>query len=335
VAAGDLSKPLAPEALDAALRLALCHKELKEATESKALLEKLAQQKLEGVAAFEVPFQMGNFFFEAGDSAAAISNYEKALAAAATLKDLPAANRSAVNLNLAWALKRSGTNDKAEKAFAEVVKADPKGPYAAEALFERGRLLDELGKMDDAQAAWKAVLEANADSPYAEKALVARSQALAKSAKFNDAAAGFEQYLQKYPKGAAAREAWCGLAECRLHSANSPGAAEAFNKALGEKGIDADLDDVAERALLGLAEIGLKKGDPLNSKKMVLRILTEREKSPWRDAAYFTAAQSSEQLQEPEKAIGYYRKMLSEFPKSTYAEAAGERLKALGAPKTE
>jgi TolA-binding protein len=334
-AAGDLSKPLTPESLDAALRLALCHKELKETAEAKALLEKLSAQKLEGVAAFEVPFQIANSMFEAGDNTAAISNYEKALAATANLKDLPVAAKSAANLNLAWALKRLGAPDKAEKAFAEVVKLDPAGPYAVEALYERGRLLDEMGKLEDAQAVWKEVLDKKADGPFAEKALMARSQALAKSAKFADAAASFEDYLKKFPTGPAAREAWCGLAECRLHTANSAGAAEAFNKALGEKGIDADLDDIAERALLGLADIGLKKGDPLSAKKMVLRILTEREKSPWRDAAYFTAAQSSEQLQEPEKAIGYYRKMLAEYPKSTYAEAAGDRLKALGAPAKE
>jgi len=334
-AAGDLTKPLTPESLDAALRLALCYKELKEAAEAKSLLEKLATQKLDGVAGFEVPFQIANFMFEAGDNPSAIANYEKALAAAANLKDLPVAARSAANLNLAWALKRLGAPDKAEKAFAEVVKLDPSGQYATEALYERGRLLDELGKLDEAQATWKEVLDKKADGPFAEKALMARSQALAKSAKFADAATGFEDYLKKFPAGATAREAWCGLAECRLHTANSAGAAEAFNKALGDKGLDADLDDIAERALLGLADIGLKKGDPLNAKKMVLRILTEREKSPWRDAAYFTAGQSSEQLQEPEKAIGYYRKMLAEFPKSSFAEAAGDRLKALGAPKTE
>ncbi|HEY3319941.1 MAG TPA: tetratricopeptide repeat protein [Planctomycetota bacterium] len=341
-AAGKLEPPLTPEMIDAALRLALCHKELKETAEAKALLEKLSQQQLEGVARFEVPFQIGNFLFEAGDNTAAIASYEKALAAP-NIKDLPANARAAANLNLAWALKRTSANEKAAAAFGEVVKAEPDGAYAAEALFERGRLLDEAGKGEDAVAAWKEILDRKADSPFAEKAMLARSQSLAKSAKFADAATGFESYIQKYGTPpvagkdvpAAVRDAWCGLAECRLRTAGAKAAREAFTKALGEKGLDTDLDDTAERALLGLAEICIKEGDPLAAKKMALRILTDRPNSPWRDAAYFAAGQSSEQLAEPEKAIGYYRKMLAEFPKSTHADAAGERLKALGAPKNE
>jgi len=322
-----------PEATDAALRLALCHKELKETAEAKAVLEKLAQQKLEGVAAFEVPFQLGNLAFEASDHAAAVTLYERALAAAAALKDLPVAARSAASLNLAWSLRRTNELEKATKAFAEVVKCDPDGPYAAEALFERGRALDELNKPTEAIEAWKEILDRKPDSPQAEKALFLRSQALAKTGHSADALAGFEAYLKKYPAGPAAREVFSGLAECHLQAGNADGARDAFTKALGAKGLDADLDDVAERALLGLSELSLKQGDALAGKKLALRILTERPASAWRDQAYFLAGQCSEKLNEPEKAIGYYRKLLSEVPKSTHADAVSERLKALGAPK--
>jgi len=95
--------------------------------------------------------------------------------------------------------------------------------------------------------------------------------------------------------------------------------------------VDAELDDIAERALLGLSELSLKQGDGLAGKKLALRILTENPASPWRDASLLLAGQCSEQLGEPEKAIGYYRKLLADFPKSLHASTAGERLKALGA----
>ena len=235
-------------------------------------------------------------------------------------------------LNLAWAYKRSGSNEKAEKAFADVVTADPEGAYAAEALYERGRSLDESGKVEESRKVWQELIDRKAGSPFTEKALLARSQSLAKSAKFADAAKGFESYVQKFPKSAALREAWLGLAESHLNAANSPGAKDAFTQVLGDKGHDADLDELSERALLGLAEIALKQGESLPAKKMALRILTERAISPWRDAAFFTAGQSSEQLAEPQKAIGYYRKLLAEHPKSTHMDAATARLKALGAP---
>lgn len=321
------------EALDALLRQALCHKELKETAEAKALFGKLAQQKLEGVAAFEAPFQLGNLAFEAADHAAAVKSYETALAAAANLKDLPVAARSAASLNLAWSLKRLNQAEKAAQAFGQVLACDPDGPYTAEALYERGRLLDELNQPAEAVKAWQEVVSRRADSAQAEKALFLFSQNLAKRGRFADALAGFESYLKKHPAGPSAREALCGLAECRMQAGNADAAREAFSKVLGEKGGDADLDDVAERAVLGLSELRLKQGEALAGKKLALRILTERTASPWRDQAYFLAGQCSEQLGEPEKAIGYYRRLLAEQAKSTHAEAAQERLKALGAPK--
>ena len=331
--AATQAQPPNAEALDAMLRLALCHKELKETAEAKALFDKLSQQKLEGVAAFEVPFQLGNIAFEASDHAAAIAQYERALAAAAGLKDLPVAARSAANLNLAWSLKRSNLAEKAANAFAEVLKCDPEGPYVAEALYERGRLLEELNKLDEALQAWKETIERRPDSPQAEKALFLTSQSLAKRGRPADALAGFENYIKKYPAGPSLREAYCGLGECSMQAGNAKGARDAFNKVLGEKGQDAELDDVAERAVLGLSELSLKQDDAMAGKKLALRVLTERTASAWRDQAYFIAGQCSEKSGEPEKAIGYYRKLLAEHPKSTHAEAAQERLKALGAPK--
>lgn len=332
LAAGNADQK-SPESIDAALRMALCHKELKETAQAKTILEQLLLNKLEGIAAFEVPFQLGNIAFEAGDFAAARSHYERALGAAASVKDLPLAARSAANLNLAWSLRRLNDLQKAEQAFAEVVKADPSGNFAAEALYERGRLLDELNKLDDALLCWKELLEKKPDSPQAEKALFLRSQKLAKAGRFPDAMAGFEEYLKKHAAGPSAREAHCGLAESRMQAGNAAGARESFMKALGDKGADAELDDVAERALLGLAELSLKQGDGLAGKKLALRILTESTNSAWRDAAFYLAGQCSEQLGEPEKAIGYYRKLLADYPKSLHATSASERLKALGAPQ--
>jgi len=326
-------QPSTPEALDAMLHLALCRKELKETVEAKSLLDKLAQQKLEGVAAFEVPFQLGNIAFDAADNAAAIAQYERALAAAANLKDLPVSARNAANLNLAWSLRRANQAEKSANAFAEVLKCDPEGPYAAEALYERGRLLDELNKPEEAVQAWQETTARKPDSPQAEKALFQLSQNLAKHGRFADALAGFESYVKKYPAGTSVREAYCGLGECAMQAANAKGALEAFNKVLGEKGQDADLDEVVERAILGLSELSLKQGDALAGKKLALRVLIERPASAWRDQAYFLAGKCSEKLGEPEKAIGYYRKLLAGLPKSAHAEEAQERLKALGAPK--
>ena len=317
------------EALDAALHLVIIHRELKETPQAKALLEKMLNEKLEGIAAFEVPFQLGNIVFEASDNAGAVKLYERALA---NIKDVPLASLSAARLNLAWALRRDKANDKAEKAFAEVVKGEPTGALAAEALFERGRVLTELGKGADAQAPWKEILEHFADSPYAEKALFLLGQAQAQAGQFKEAAQSFLTHAEKYPN-VNLRETLCGVGESQLHLNEMDKAREAFEKVLGPKGIEADLEDVNERALLGLADIALKAGDAAGAKKRVLRILTENPGSTWADAAYFISGQSSEVLKEPEKAIGYYRKLLTERPTSIHRAAAEERLRTLGAPQ--
>ena len=335
---GSLEEPLAPDTVEAALYLALCHKELKETAEAKALLEKLLSHKLAGASSFQVPFQLGNLAFDAADYPAAAANYEKALAAAAAMdvKELAAADRAAAQLNLSWALRRGGKADEAEKSFAALIKLDPQGQYLAEALLERGNILNESGKLDEALQSWADLLARQPASAQAEKALFFQGQAHVKAAHWKDAAASFESYIQKFPQGASLREATCGLAECRLQDGNAAGAREAFLKVIGEKGPEeAELDEISERALLGLSELSLKQGDALAGKKLALRILTERPNSAWRDAAYLAAGQCSEGMKEPEKAIGYYRKLLSEYPKSTHTETASGRLKALGAPAKE
>ncbi len=326
----DPAKAATPQdALNAALHLAVIHRELKETPQAKALLEKLVEQKLEGVAAFEVPFQLGNMLFESADNAGAIKQYDRALANPAGASP---ASLSAARLNLAWSLRRANDKAKAELAFAEVVKNDPSGPFAAEALFERARLFVELGKSADALPLWKEIVQKFADSPFAEKAMFLQGQALAQAGQFKEAAELFAAHVEKYP-AVNLRETLCGLAESHLHLNEMDKAREAFDKVLGPKGIEADLEDVNERALLGLAEIALKAGDAAGAKKRVLRILTENAQSPWADAAYFISGQASEVLKEPERAIGYYRKLIAERPKSAHVPAAEERLRALGAPK--
>jgi len=330
VVLSESSKAASPQdAQNAALHLAVIHRELKETPQAKALLEKLVGENLDGVGAFEAPFQLGNILFEAGDNAGAIKQYNAALAHATVATT---ASVSAARLNLAWSLRRANEKDKAEVAFGEVVKNDANGPYAAEALFERARLLTELGKNVDAVPLFSEIQKRFADNPYAEKALFLQGQAQAQTGQFKEAAESFAAHAEKYP-AINLREALCGVAESRLHLNDMQKAREAFEKVLGPKGIEAELEDVNERALLGLADIALKSGDAAGAKKMVLRILTENAASPWADAAYFISGQASEVLKEPEKAIGYYRKLIAERPKSAHVPAAEERLRTLGAPK--
>jgi tetratricopeptide (TPR) repeat protein len=321
------------ESLDAALHLALIHIQLKETDAAKSLLEKVAQQtdvKLASPAAFEAPFQLANLLFDGGDNAGALKQYDRALAS--TQPGLPAEPLSAARLNRAWVLRRLKDNDKAADAFASVAKEDPTGRFAAEALLERAAILIELGKHSDALPVLNDLVARFKDAPQAEKALFMKGQCEAHSGQFKEAAESFELYAQKYTTPTA-REALCGLGESRLQLKESDKAKDAFTKALGPKGVDADLDDVTERALLGLADIALKQSDPAGAKRLALRILAEDPKSDWADAAYLLAGQCSEGLKEPEKAIGYYRKLVAERPTSSHVPAAEERLRALGAPK--
>jgi TolA-binding protein len=318
--------------VEAAVLLAVCKKELKDAAGAQALLEKLAAQPLTGPAAFEAPFQLGNLAYEAAKHADAARWYQQALSAAEKVKGLPHEPLAAAWLNLAWSLQRSGQTKESEAAFAKLLEVDPKGPYAAEARQQVGRLMAEGGNLESALAAWKELLEKSPNDPLAETTLFEVASAQAKAKRFAEGAAAFEQYLAKYPQGTNAREAWCGLAECQLQQKKPEGAKEAFGKALGAKGAESELDEVGERALVGLAEMALAQGDGNAAKKLALRVVIERPASKWRDAALYLCAQASEQLAEPERAIGYYRKLLEDRPQSGRADTARERLKALGSP---
>ena len=86
-------------------------------------------------------------------------------------------------------------------------------------------------------------------------------------------------------------------------------------------------------------QIAARKGDYATarskaeeSKKLALRIVIDKPESKSLDQALLLCAKASEEMKEPAQAIGYYRKLLTDRPKSDCVAAARERLQALGAP---
>lgn len=326
------------ESIDAALLLAVCKREAKDAEGAAALLEKLQNAKLQDAAAFEVALQLGNLAYEAKKDDEAAAQYRKALKAAEALPGLPAETRTAAWMNLAWCLKRAEKLDEAETAFAGAAKADPKSAHAAEARYQRGWLLAKTGNPGAAMGVWKEFLEQNAGDALAPKVLAALGRTQALEGLFKDAAASFDDFLTRFPKEEAEtlRDVQCGLGECKLQLNDADGARAAFVKALGGKPAEeAALDEIGERAVLGLAELALAKGEADGAKKLALRVILDRPNSKWLDSALFLCAKANEDLAEPSKAIAYYRELLKARPDSPRAEKVRERLKALGAPASE
>jgi len=77
---------------------------------------------------------------------------------------------------------------------------------------------------------------------------------------------------------------------------------------------------------LELAEVALLKNDAAECKKLALRVVLDHPESRWLDTAYFLCGKASEELKEPNQAIGYYRKLLADRPQSERLAAARERL---------
>lgn len=326
------------ESVDAALLLAVCKRESKDAAGAAAMLEKLQNAKLQDAAAFEVALQFGNLAYEAKKDGEAAAQYRKALKAAEALPDLPAETRTAAWMNLAWCLKRAEKLDEAEAAFAGAVKADTKGAHAAEARYQRGWLLAKTGNPGAAMGIWKEFLEQNAGDALAPKVLASLGRTQALEGLFKEAAASFDDFLTRFPKEDAEtlRDVQCGLGECKLQLNDADGARAAFVKALGGKPAEeAELDEIGERAVLGMAELALAKGEADGAKKLALRVILDRPNSRWLDSALFLCAKANEDLAEPSKAIAYYRELLKARPDSPRAEKVRERLKALGAPASE
>ncbi len=133
------------------------------------------------------------------------------------------------------------------------------------------------------------------DTPYSpKKALFLQGKVQAQSGQFKEAAESFAAHVAKFP-AVNLRDALCGLGESQLHLNEIEKARDAFGKILGPKSVDADLDDLNERALLGLSEIALKaEATRAGAKKMrVLRIVTENRGIALggRRAFYFGAGQ--------------------------------------------
>jgi tetratricopeptide (TPR) repeat protein len=328
------------EEQEASLRLAMCLKNLKETAGARTWLERLDRLELKGAMAFEVRFQLGNLSYEAGENAAAAKHYLRALADAGTVKKLPKEPLSAAWLNLAWARVRSGQKTEAAEAFRKLLEVDPLGPYSSEARYHRGSLLAESGNVEGALAIWQELLEKQPEADLVEKTLPAMGEVQAKAGQFAAAAVSFQSFLAKYaaarkPTEKTLREVWCGLAECLVQTKKSARAREAFLKALGEKGTEAELDEIGERALLGVAELDLAQGKAGDCKKHALDLVIKRPGSKWLDVALYLCGRANEELASPEKAIASYRELVKKRPKSPRAKTARERLKALGAPLEE
>ncbi|MBE7466033.1 MAG: tetratricopeptide repeat protein [Planctomycetes bacterium] len=332
------AEPLTPEPkdrLDAALLRALCSKELKDTEAARAQFDALLALPLQGAPAFEAAFQAANLRYDAGAQAEAVPLYHRALEAAANAPDVPAAAQAAAWLNLGWALKLGKQAKDSEAAFAQAYGAAPEGPLAPEARHQRALLLAENGQVETALKVWKELQEKHPGHALAAQAVSAQGTALAKAGRYADAAGSFEAYLKANPEGELAREAQCGLGECRLQLRAFDAAQTAFMAALGAKGLDAELDDLGERALLGLAELALIRGEAAQTKKLALRVVLDRPDSGWLDAALYLCGKASEELAEPPQAIAYYRRLIEARPQSERSATAKERLKALGADTSE
>lgn len=315
--------------LEAALLRAICRKEQNDAEGAKSQLEKLAALPLQGAPAFEVPFQLGHLTYVAGQNEAAAGWYRRALDAAQKTKGLPQDPIAAAWLNLAWSYRRADQLKEAEEAFGQLLAAAPDSPHANEARMQRAKLLAEKGNLESALPLWAEILKRAPDGELAESARYETAVTLAKGGRYADGAKAFAEFIAKHPQSKLLRDGLCGLGECSVQLKQTDAARDAFSKVLGTGGAEGELDDCGERAVLGLAEMALTGGDANQAKRLALRIMPG---SKWFDAALYTCGRASENLAEPEKAIGYYRKLVSDCPKSPRLETAKERLKALGAP---
>ena len=313
--------------IEAALLRAICRKERDDKAGAKSELDQLAALPLTGATAFEVPFQLGNLAYVKGDNEAAAGWYQRALKAAEANKDLPKDPVAAAMLNLAWSYRRDGKLKEADTAFGKLLAFAPDSPHANEARMQRGRLMANDGNLESAIALWTELLTKSPQGEMAEDARYELAAALARGGRYADGAKAFEEFLTRHADSKLNRDALCGLGECRVQLRKNDTAKEAFMEVLGPDGPDAELDECGQRAVLGLSEMALAAGDANQAKKLALRILPG---SKWFDAALYLCGRASENLAEPEKAIAYYRKLVSDCPKSSRIETAKERLKALG-----
>jgi len=252
-----------------------------------------------------------------------------ALLNAALAKPMPADLAERVRLRAGICLAAKGDFAGAVVHFEEVIK-NPKSPLLAQAAYRSGdahlqakawqKAADRLAIFNEGQP-----LAAAPD--IADRGLFRLGEAQAQLGKWAESRAAFEQLLRRFPQSTLIHEARHLQGWAMQNQKQYDPAVAAYLQVLKDK-------PLSETAAKSQFRIGTCRMDQQRWSEAAVALMAVvynyESATEWGSAALFEAGRAHLQMQEKDKAVERFTKLVREHPKSAQAEPAKAELKKLG-----
>lgn len=146
----------------------------------------------------------GDCFYVAKDNAAAVTWYDKAIAAGAAAKDYAQYQKG-----VCQGLEKQ--YDKKIATLKQLLRDKPNSQYAADAKFELGQTYINLEKDADALAFYKQVVDQHPNSPHVRQSMLQCALIDKRQGRTDKALEGFKAVVAKYPTLDGSRDALAGI----------------------------------------------------------------------------------------------------------------------------
>ncbi|MCS7238807.1 MAG: tetratricopeptide repeat protein [Thermoguttaceae bacterium] len=192
------------------------------------------------------------------------------------------------------------------EVFDRFLKAFPKSPSRADALFCRGELLYQLGQKEEAIQAYREALKGQLSANVRPAARYSLGVCLREVGQTQEAAQEFELLLQEFPNDPLAAEAAAELGDFLFSQKRFDAARQRFEQA--QKTSDPEL---ASYALLRLGDTIAASGQLPEAVRIYQKLQTDYPKTKHAVRAAFAAGKVLRQLERWNEAIAELRKVVA------------------------
>lgn len=349
-----LTDPGSPTALHAALRLAQTNFELREFAQAAADVPPDPARSAPGPLRTALLIVAAEAAYQTGDFARAEGAYQRALG------ELPAGPEgAAVRLALAWTALRQGRRADALQRLVEVARLAPADPRIPDALVLASELRLEAGDLSGARELLERIVADYGHHPRAEFARLNRALLLARTGPLDLAERELAGWIERAPFPPLLGRAWAALGAVRLRSGRTAEAATAFTRAAAEGagplahlglGTVALLQErweeaarelarareqgtpaVAAAAEYGLGVVAYHQGRQAEFRSAALSMLQRAPDSPEAARLLYVLVTLAVADRDWTGALGWARRLVTQFPHDPAADDALERVGAAAA----
>lgn len=288
--------------------------------EAELALRALAETATFGTTREETWFALAEARFERGEDARALPAYDRVAESSAAHGSLGQAAR----YKAGFVRLRSGDAAGAERDFARLVEAAPRGAFAVEARFLRGEALYRLERLDEAIEVLAAVRRDAPGHAVAPKVAFRLGVAACRRARYAEARAVLDDLATRVPEFPAAAEVdlWRGRALTGLGDARSA-------RAAFERAISRGEGRVADESRVEIGRAAASAGDHEGALDQFLKVALLSNSAEVVPEALWCAGEELEALNQPARARDRYREIVADHAQSAFAARARKKLETL------